>query len=588
MLVRLHDLLTAPRAVTDPVCVDGDAAIGWGVFTQCVQQAAASLSRQAPRRWLLCLDDTFEFACGLFALMAAGKHVVIPSNTLAANRQELLGSFDAVLDDLRRLHESDPALEAGLEPALEPAATAFYPMPQIDPAAPISLYTSGSTGAPKEIRKTLAQFDAEVAALEACWGAEIDACTILASVPHHHIYGLLFRLFWPLAAGRPFAREACRDAAQLREQLAAHPVSALVSSPAHLTRWPQLLDLAQLTPAPRIIFSSGGPLSVESAHGYAAVLGRAPVEIFGSTETGGIAWRTQEVGVSAAWRPLPGVQIRREQDGALGVRSPHLADAAWWRCDDAVEIDATGDFILRGRLDRTVKVQDKRVSLPAVEQFLGASAWVNQAAVVLLAGASAADTASRGKIRDRLGAVVALNEAGIAMLRESGRIGLIKQLRRHLAERYDAVLLPRHWRFRTVLPTDERGKLPERVLLALFADEISAREPVLLSEVRQGHEVLLDLQVRHDLVYFAGHFPGFPILPGVVQIDWAARAVQRYFPGLPAFRALDNIKFTAPVGPGAMLRLTLVLDEAQSRVQFAYRMQDRNCATGRFVYGDGR
>jgi len=187
-----------------------------------------------------------------------------------------------------------------------------------------------------------------------------------------------------------------------------------------------------------------------------------------------------------------------------------------------------------------------------------------------------------------LGAVVALNEAGIAMLRESGRIGLIKQLRRHLAERYDAVLLPRHWRFRTVLPTDERGKLPERVLLALFADEISAREPVLLSEVRQGHEVLLDLQVRHDLVYFAGHFPGFPILPGVVQIDWAARAVQRYFPGLPAFRALDNIKFTAPVGPGAMLRLTLVLDEAQSRVQFAYRMQDRNCATGRFVYGDGR
>jgi len=576
MLVHLHDLLSAPRAADRPVCVDGGETLVWLAFVRRVTDAAASLRVQAPSRWLLCIDDTYEFACGLFALMAAGKQVLIPSNTLLASREELSESYDATLDDL------DALLAGGYERQVADDLL------RIDPDSMISLYTSGSSGSPKEIRKTLTQFDAEVTSLDACWGAEIEGCTVLASVPHHHIYGLLFRIFWPLAAGRPFARKACSDAAQLREQLAARPATVLISSPAHLARWPQLLDLAGLSPAPKAIFSSGGPLFADTASLYAQAWGRAPLEVFGSTETGGIGWRSQGHVAGEAWRPMPGVEIRREHDGALGVRSPHLGNTDWWRCDDAVEIDASGGFKLRGRLDRTVKVQDKRVSLPALEHDLGANPLVDRAAVVLLPGSvdqqGETDDNRHGNTRDRLGAVVVLSDAGAAILRESGRIGLVKQLRRDLADRYDTVLLPRHWRFRAELPSDERGKLPGHVLAALFAEETSAREPVILSEVRQGNEVLLDLQVRPDLIYFAGHFPGFPILPGVVQIDWAARFAQSYFPDLPAFRELANIKFTAPVGPGAMLRLSLVRDTAAQRVQFVYRMQDQNCASGRFVY----
>ena len=41
-------------------------------------------------------------------------------------------------------------------------------------------------------------------------------------------------------------------------------------------------------------------------------------------------------------------------------------------------------------------------------------------------------------------------------------------LRRHLAAWYDAVLLPRHWRFVPTLPYDERGKLPQPALAGLF------------------------------------------------------------------------------------------------------------------------
>lgn len=576
MLVRLHDLLAVPRAADSALCIDGARTLTWEIFLQRVGAATAALQASRASRWLLCLDDTFEFACGLFALMAAGKQVMIPANTREASRAELAGSYDAVLDDLEQLASST-------------AGACAMPLPRLDPAARISLYTSGSSGTPKEIRKTLAQFDAEVAALETCWGEAIGTATILASVPHHHIYGLLFRLFWPLAAGRPFARDTCGEAAQLRASLAAQADAVLVSSPAHLVRWPQLLELASLAPAPRLIFSSGAPLPAEAASAYAVALGHAPLEIFGSTESGGIAWRSQGEHGNPVWQPLPGVQVRVDADGALGVRSPHLDTPDWWRSDDAAELLESGGFVLRGRLDRTVKVQGKRVALPALEQLLAASPLVSAAAVVLLPGATEIPPEiprdAPRTARERLGAVVVLSAAGIALLRESGRIGLVKQLRRHLSERYETVLLPRHWRFRAALPFDERGKLPSRALAALFVDESSAREPLLLSEVQDGNEVLLDLQVRHDLVYFAGHFPGLPILPGVVQVDWAARFVERYFPGLALFRSLDNLKFTAPVGPGAMLRLSLTHDPVQQRVQFVYRMQDRNCASGRLQYG---
>jgi acyl-coenzyme A synthetase/AMP-(fatty) acid ligase len=90
----------------------------------------------------------------------------------------------------------------------------------IDVHAPLTLYTSGSSGAPKPIHKTLAQFNAEVHTLEAQWGALVGDATVLGSVPHHHIYGLLFRVFWPLAAGRAFDRALSMEPQHLQARIA--------------------------------------------------------------------------------------------------------------------------------------------------------------------------------------------------------------------------------------------------------------------------------------------------------------------------------------------------------------------------------
>ncbi|MFD2980293.1 AMP-binding protein, partial [Klebsiella pneumoniae] len=73
-------------------------------------------------------------------------------------------------------------------------------------ACRISLCTSGSSGEPKRIDKQLRQLAIEVQVLEDLWGADLGPACIIGSVATQHIYGLLFRVLWPLCAGRPFVR----------------------------------------------------------------------------------------------------------------------------------------------------------------------------------------------------------------------------------------------------------------------------------------------------------------------------------------------------------------------------------------------
>ena len=69
----------------------------------------------------------------------------------------------------------------------------------------VELFTSGSTGRPEAVPKRLVQFEEELQELERTWGAQLEGSTALATVSHQHIYGLLFRLLWPLCVGRPFS-----------------------------------------------------------------------------------------------------------------------------------------------------------------------------------------------------------------------------------------------------------------------------------------------------------------------------------------------------------------------------------------------
>lgn len=109
--------------------------------------------------------------------------------------------------------------------------------------------------------------------------------------------------------------------------------------------------------------------------------------------------------------------------------------------------------------------------------------------------------------------------------------------------------------------------------------------PEVLAESRnEAGALIMDLRVPKDLAYFSGHFPGTPIVPGVVQIHWAARfAGTRLGVSLP-FRHMEVIKFRDLLLPGQRLTLYLSYQADGARLHFSFRAGDREFSSGRLYF----
>jgi 3-hydroxyacyl-[acyl-carrier-protein] dehydratase len=105
---------------------------------------------------------------------------------------------------------------------------------------------------------------------------------------------------------------------------------------------------------------------------------------------------------------------------------------------------------------------------------------------------------------------------------------------------------------------------------------IPHREPFLLIdevvELEPGRRVVALKHVSGEEYYFKGHFPGNPVMPGVLQVESLAQAGAVCVLSLPEHRgkiayfgAIDRVKFRGVVSPGDELRLEVELESVRSR-----------------------
>ncbi|TIX51945.1 3-hydroxyacyl-ACP dehydratase FabZ [Alteraurantiacibacter aquimixticola] len=105
------------------------------------------------------------------------------------------------------------------------------------------------------------------------------------------------------------------------------------------------------------------------------------------------------------------------------------------------------------------------------------------------------------------------------------------------------------------------------------------RYPMLLvdrvAELKKGEEITAIKAVSFNEDFFQGHFPGRPIMPGVLQVEALAQAA-----GILAvetlglagsgklvyFMAIENAKFRAPVEPGCLLELNVGFVQQRAKV----------------------
>ena len=108
-----------------------------------------------------------------------------------------------------------------------------------------------------------------------------------------------------------------------------------------------------------------------------------------------------------------------------------------------------------------------------------------------------------------------------------------------------------------------------------------ASTPTLLSQRQEGETVTLQLRLDPELVWFAGHFPGAPLLPGVAQLHLAIGYACERWAIDEQFGGLEMLKFQRPLRPGAEVELQLEWQPERRKLQFCYRLDGETASSGR-------
>jgi 4-coumarate--CoA ligase len=291
----------------------------------------------------------------------------------------------------------------------------------------IAFKTSGATGAPRFVShawETLSQETDHLANLFK------GSKRIVSLTPCHHIYGFLFTILLPKRLGCPvldFRAHALSSMGALLvpgDLIVAFPTIWQLMAQSDL-RWPENVDGV----------TSGAPCSSEIAAALRFNGLRRLVEIYGSTETGGIGWRDHEdvaFRLFPDWSRVDADRIRKREDPE--DRAFELPDIVLWRDEDSLTP-------LRRR-DGAVQVGGVNVYPQLVRSALLAHPGVAEAQVRLM----------RPDEGDRLKAFIVPRDHSATAEQ------LRRQLETWIKQRLTAAERPRSLMFGTAAPVNEMGK----------------------------------------------------------------------------------------------------------------------------------
>jgi 3-hydroxymyristoyl/3-hydroxydecanoyl-(acyl carrier protein) dehydratase len=188
--------------------------------------------------------------------------------------------------------------------------------------------------------------------------------------------------------------------------------------------------------------------------------------------------------------------------------------------------------------------------------------------------------------RPRIAAFIVPSVIGRRKLAEVGRLVFNRGLRDALSRSIEPVGIPRVWRYIDELPTNAQGKTTYADLIGLLDGKMS--RPTFPFEAlleRDAQRVVLELTAPSNLVYFDGHFPGVPILAGVVQIHWVIGYGRQCFDLPPVFLGIHALKFQRIIIPEKPFTLELVHEPAKSCLSFKITSRAGMHTSGKVMFG---
>ena len=486
------------------VAFRADGAVTRQQFLSEVHQLA-SLLPDGQHLLNLC-NDRYRFSVGLAAAILKNRISLLPPTQTPEIIRQIkqfapdvfcLADSEQCAVDLPRLNYPDMAASSPEEISI----------PQINGSQQIAIvFTSGSTGIPMPHPKTWAGLVDSVQS-EAGRLGTLDNATVIGTVPPQHMYGFESTVLMAWCNGFALSHAQPFFPADICDALSSAPSPrVLISSPLHLRT---LLNAELAIPELAHVMSATAPLSEQLARDIEVRCNCPLTEIYGSTETGQIASRRPTQG--PAWQLFPGIRWLIEKDSVF-AEGLHIAPPVLM--NDVIEPVADDLFLLHGRMADMINIAGKRHSLAGLNHLLNSLPGILDGVFYM-----------PDKTDDVTRIAAAVVAPGI------NAETLLAALREHL----DPVFLPRPLLFVDALPRNSTGKLPRSALKALF----------------QAHHPVWTVPPDHPAL--AGHFPGHPVLPGVVLLDEALHRIAQMHGMTPDRYEISSVKFMSPARPGDRL-----------------------------------
>ena len=452
-----HGLSAAEQAQLDALVqgatFQGREFIHAGYTVAEVHSMAAHIhaTLEAAEATLVCLaaESRAVMAAALLASLAGGPGLLLPyglSKRAISRIQRETGFATIVADREGDLVDND-------------AVRIIRPQPEEDKKFPAScraksgaellrIFTGGSTGSPQVWSKTAENIFSEALFLARYFKITEKDC-IVATVPPYHIYGLLFSVVLPLVSGAGVVAATPSFPADIAAAAREHGATILAAVPAH---YRALRETPLADSSVRLAVSSAGMLEREDSLAFFHNNGVGVVEVYGSTETGGIATRNRAAG-EEYFTPFPTVDWKLTA-GRLAVRSPYISadlplmDDGYFLTADRVDVCDRG-FLLQGRADGVTKVGGRRVDLEEIRMLIKKEPGVIDCVVQALP-----ETGGRGH---RIGALIQGREINMQLLKKT------------LAESLEPYALPRNYSIIDRIPIKENGKYDREAIARLLS-----------------------------------------------------------------------------------------------------------------------